>query len=46
MGELVYSKAIDAEKTAIDCSNLAAGIYTLSVKQGQNVINRKVMIAR
>lgn len=43
-GNKIYNKTLEANSAVINMENFAAGIYVVSVKQGENVVRKKVNV--
>ncbi len=46
MGNMALSQIIDNGKATIDAGHLAAGVYTISIKGGNAVITKKLLIVK
>ncbi|MFZ1633573.1 MAG: T9SS type A sorting domain-containing protein [Chitinophagales bacterium] len=43
-GNKIYNKSLEGNSEIINMENFAAGIYVVSVKQGENVVTKKVIV--
>ena len=43
-GNKIYNKILEGNSAVINMENFAAGIYVVSVKQGENVVTKKVNV--
>ena len=43
-GNKIYNKILEGNSSVINMENFAAGIYVVSVKQGENVVTKKVNV--
>ncbi len=46
MGKMVYTEVLQSAKSTIDLSNIAPGIYNISVSNNKEKLNKRLAIVR